>query len=362
MKKKFLSALWYVFFTLLLLEIFARIAYAVPYTAGRLMALDDCFWQRRWIDAQKNKTSDFFYTDNYSPTTGWIAKPNIKNKVLWENTFLNTNTKGLRGTKDYSYEKNPAKKRILVIGDSFTFGDEVNDNETYSYYLQERFPNAEVINMGMHGYGHDQILILLKEEGIKYQPDIVILGFLTEDMSRNILQFRDYAKPKYIIENDQLVLTNSPVPTVDETRSRDWLRPRIKDLWFYIRFNARKKNGKQQLEMEKITRFILKEIATTAQSIGAEPIFVYLPYGQETMSLEENISGERYLMETCQTNKTTHCFTSRSHFIPKVKAGKTFRTEFHWFAPSHQTIAESISEYLLAEELVEDVSDIKKEE
>jgi hypothetical protein len=42
----------------------------------------------------------------------------------------------------------------LILGDSFTFGDEVSDNETYSYYLQQMLPHTEVINMGVHGYGH----------------------------------------------------------------------------------------------------------------------------------------------------------------------------------------------------------------
>jgi hypothetical protein len=47
-----------------------------------------------------------------------------------------------------------AAKDILII-------DEVSDDETYSFYLQEMLPQAEIINMGAHGYGHDQMLILL---------------------------------------------------------------------------------------------------------------------------------------------------------------------------------------------------------
>ena len=54
-------------------------------------------------------------------------------------------------------------------------------------------PQAEIINMGVHGYGHDQMLIFLKEEGIKYKPDIVLLGFLHMDMFRNMLDFRDFS-------------------------------------------------------------------------------------------------------------------------------------------------------------------------
>ena len=41
--------------------------------------------------------------------------------------------------------------RILFLGDSYTFGDNVSDNETYPFYLQQMLPNTEVINMGGMG-------------------------------------------------------------------------------------------------------------------------------------------------------------------------------------------------------------------
>ncbi len=50
------------------------------------------------------------------------------------------------------------------------------------------------------------------EEGIKYTPDIVVLGFIQPDMSRNMLNFRDFAKPKFKLRNKELKLTASPVP------------------------------------------------------------------------------------------------------------------------------------------------------
>jgi hypothetical protein len=115
----------------------------------------------------------------------------------------------------------------LILGDSFTFGDEVSDDETYAFYLQQMLPQAEVINMGVHGYGHDQMLILLREEGIKYEPDIVIVGFLALDMSRNLLSFRDFAKPRYVLEKGKLRLTGTPIPRPEEILKWDWARPRV---------------------------------------------------------------------------------------------------------------------------------------
>ena len=81
---------------------------------------------------------------------------------------MNTNSRGIRGTTEYDYINNSGKKRIVILGDSFVFGKEVSDNEKFPYYLQQYLPHIEVINIGVHGYGHDQILILFNEEGIKY--------------------------------------------------------------------------------------------------------------------------------------------------------------------------------------------------
>ena len=55
------------------------------------------------------------------------------------------------------------------------------------------------------------MLIFLQEEGIKYKPDIVILGFIAADMNRNTLQFRDYAKPRFIVKKNTLQLIGSPL-------------------------------------------------------------------------------------------------------------------------------------------------------
>src|SRR5262245_47270071 len=102
--------------------------------------------------------------------------------------------------------------RIVVLGDSFTFGEEVSDTETYPHLLQELLPTVEVINLGVHGYGHDQMLVLFREEGSKYEPSLVVLGFVASDMERNLMGFRDYAKPRFVVTGGELRLVGTPVP------------------------------------------------------------------------------------------------------------------------------------------------------
>ena len=69
----------------------------------------------------------------------------------------------------------------MVIGDSFAFGWGVSDSQTYSARLEAALPALEVINLGVGGYGTDQMLLMLREEGLRYAPDLVIAGVVAPD-------------------------------------------------------------------------------------------------------------------------------------------------------------------------------------
>ena len=179
-KTRFILILLYIVFLIGLTEGLARLVFLNSKLSDRLWAYEDLSWRRSWIKRHNNTGKEIYYTfDIYDSSKGWISKPNIKDMQVFDNKVLNTNSKGFRGKAEYSYSKDQNKIRILIVGDSHTFGEGVSDNETYPYYLQEIIPNVEVMNLGMHGYGHDQMLIFIKEEGIKYNPDIIILGYIS---------------------------------------------------------------------------------------------------------------------------------------------------------------------------------------
>lgn len=201
----------------------------------------------------------------------------MKNLSVYDNKFLNTNSRGVRGTKECLYEKDEDITRILILGDSYTFGAEVGDTETFSFYLQETLPQTEVINFGVHGYGHDQMLIYYRKEGVKYNPDIVILGFIFDDMVRNILKFKDYSKPMFISKNGELKLQNVPVPPPEKTLKKERFRLKLVDLLYILYHKISWKNGKNTKKMYQKSTFILKELIDEIEDSGATPVFIYLP-------------------------------------------------------------------------------------
>jgi len=108
------------------------------------------------------------------------------------NTFhgvpFTTNSFGYRD-EHIDVKKPENTKRILVVGDSISFGDSVLDHETYPSVLEdmlnsaakEKGVNIEVINTAAPGNSPFQEYYDLKQ-GMKFDPDVVVLQFTLNDV------------------------------------------------------------------------------------------------------------------------------------------------------------------------------------
>lgn len=347
-KKKTVFIILYVIILLVLFESFARYLFSNPNVARQLWVNESISWRRNWVERHKSTGTDIYFKfDVYDPMKGWKTEPNIRDLAVFDNKFLNSNSIGLRGIEEYSHQKDPYTTRIMVIGDSFTFGEEVSDNETYSHYLQQLLPNSEIMNLGVHGYGHDQMLLSLKELGNQYNPDFVILGFIEPDTKRNMVNFRDYAKPQFKLRNNKLKLTSVPVPSIESTLKWDWLRPRIIDVFAIIKHQIRVKSGKYESDKAKIATALLSEIVIESVKIGATPIFVYLPLIEEIPSTDDLVPGEVFLSNFCEKNQSASYFSARPYLIDKEKRGTVYKKKGHWGPAGNLAIAEAISQFLI---------------
>jgi hypothetical protein len=101
------------------------------------------------------------------------------------------NNLGFRDARDYDVAKPPGTFRILVLGDSVTFGHGSLFETTYPYLLEQRLkawrPSTtwQVWNLGVPGYNTRQELRYLQEVGAAFQPDLVIVGFYPNDFDGN---------------------------------------------------------------------------------------------------------------------------------------------------------------------------------
>lgn len=150
----------------------------------------------------------------FDQTLGWSLKPNSKatsNRTGVEIEYK-INSKGLRDDET-TYEKPEGVFRIVVLGDSRTFGFGVPIEKHFTTKLEGYYNNVEVINMGVSGYGVDQELLFLQIEGLRYQPDLVIAYVAHYKDHRHMHTERwGKQKPRFMLVNNELILTNTLHP------------------------------------------------------------------------------------------------------------------------------------------------------
>ena len=162
---------------------------------------------RKFLDSRDN-----YFTQ--SPVLGWTIKPGGSSGLY------KANAQGLRAAQDYKIPPPPGMIRISAFGDSFTHGDEVGINETWEEQLKRLDARLEVLNFGVSGYGLDQAFLKYGQDGISFQPALVLIGFFSEDIDRAVSVFYPLqgatrfplAKPRFIIRDSHLILLKNPLP------------------------------------------------------------------------------------------------------------------------------------------------------
>src|SRR5687768_496239 len=137
----------------------------------------------------------------------WRLKPN-HHETKGEKKF-SFNRDGFRD-RNHPLKKPENTKRIIVLGDSYTFGGiEYSDEQIFTSQFEKKLnqnktgeTNYEVMNVSVPAWGTDQQLNYLREEGINYEPDYLILMVSPNDMRES------YGKKVYQLTSDHQLKRN----------------------------------------------------------------------------------------------------------------------------------------------------------
>ena len=127
----------------------------------------------------------------YSPVYGWRLRPSWHGRTR-DGRTVRLNHAGFRGAA--AGEGAPGRRRVLLLGDSLTFGTGVEDSETFAAQLAQLAPALEPLNLGVSGYGTDQELLLLEREGLPMAPAVIVLDVC---VGNDVL---DNALPVYVYD------------------------------------------------------------------------------------------------------------------------------------------------------------------
>jgi len=169
--------------------------------------------ESRKVQAARNESR---YVED--PTLGYVPRPNssVKGFGIDAEGFRRSAAMPERGAT-------PEGGVILAVGDSFTFGEEVKDDETWPAYLQQLL-GRRVLNAGVSGYGFDQIVLRAEKLVPDLHPSKIVVGFIADDIVRTEMRRRWSAeKPYFDIQHGALVLHRVSVPQPDPNTSLGFL-------------------------------------------------------------------------------------------------------------------------------------------
>lgn len=147
---------------------------------------------------------------------------------------MDTNSLGFRG-KEIPKKKKNNELRILVLGDSITWEEYLQEEETYVYliekYLRERnfTRDINVINAGVLDLGIEEEMDILTEQGLSIRPDIVILAFYLND-SRPSWGFPQETEHKGWLRRHSLLFNK----IYEKIKLDKWLRKKWPDRFEWI--------------------------------------------------------------------------------------------------------------------------------
>ena len=146
------------------------------------------------------------YPSVYHPLLGWVPRPGYRG--MPEMCRVTINSSSLRQNRtDQADHRQPV---ILAVGNSFTFGDEVSDEQTWPAQLEE-ITGLPVTNGGVFGYGLDQIVLRAETLVPVYRPSLLVVSFIFDDIGRvTFAQKGGVEKPYFDVVNSKLVLRNVP--------------------------------------------------------------------------------------------------------------------------------------------------------
>jgi hypothetical protein len=308
----------------------------------------------RWLERTRSTGVDLGGITIPDRVLGWRLRPAAHVTMTKPNSYTftaSTEKHGLRAVDAVSDHKSPGVTRIGVFGCSQSFGQGVQDDETYSAHLAQLIPGTEVLNFGVPGYGTDQMLLSYETFGRQFDLDVVLIAFAWFHLPRNLATFHFFAKPRFVLdESGNVELVGVPVPTPEELLDQEWQTSRLITLadesillrWSWLRLENTRERGIYNPSGPAwlLTRALLHRFVTAARDAGSRVIILNLP-DQGHRTLDSHLEA---LASTMHVE-----FVNLHDTFDRLSAdGIEYRlpNDEHLNPIGHATVAEALARYV----------------
>lgn len=269
---------------------------------------------------------------------------------------VTTNSVGMRGPREYAEKRTPGMRRIILLGDSFTFGYGVEDGEVVSAALENALnaatpaSPAEVLNMGVSGFGQAEELVTWQARGRLYRPDAVVIFYFDNDIGNNavaqlfglqadgsmVRTGREYLPGARL---QQLLYTIPPARWLFEhSRAWNFIRNRLSEVVqnALLRNQGLKTFGDATPAGVDLTKALLAELCREIQADGARPIIFVIP----PQDMQSN-----FPLTADEVAALGASLVDGRQFLD---AADYYRMDGHWRASGHRKAAKALESVLVA--------------
>ena len=322
-------------------------------------------WARPAFIPQPDPIRNPFW--HYDAELGWAHEPGQKGSFSRaEFTHpVSINSLGWRD-RERAIDKPAGVTRLAVLGDSFTWGHGVADEEIFTRLLERRLPGVEALNFGLSASATDQQLLILRRYALSYAPDLVLVMVSRNDFIGNLAEREGiYPKPRFVLRpGGALELVNVPVPRVPEAaRTARWLRGHSA-LWNLIewRFAADPERAQEPgADPYEMTCALLEAIRGEAQAAGARMAAALASSNAHTyLDPIPSLEARRFeSVKECGAARGFPVLDLVPAFRAAARAGPGggrvelfYPLDKHWNARGHEAAADELARLLAEEHLV----------
>ncbi|KAA5539794.1 GDSL-type esterase/lipase family protein [Adhaeribacter rhizoryzae] len=180
---------------------------------------------------------------------GKLLLPPAQNLIFPANSAVTYNTPEFNvtarinslGFRDREYSLHKGNKfRIIVIGDSFTFGWGVNIQDTWVKLLEKKFqkehPEIEILNLGRSGGSPETYEAIAAQAVPVLQPDLVIIALLQGNDLQQLLPTTEAdtttaPSPKLNLSRLLNIATANAYPNILRLLTATTLQTEVKPVW-----------------------------------------------------------------------------------------------------------------------------------
>jgi hypothetical protein len=278
-------------------------------------------------------------TLGYAPLPGQF-KVTIDDSYVFKFTNLSNSLRVTHPLNTYPVQS--GRNEIWILGDSITFGWSVNDEETFPWLLQADLPNYEVVNFGVMGYGTLQSLIQLREElKLRNRPKLVVLNYASwHDVRNTFIR----ARRKMLATASSLGPVNQPYARLTKDGKIEIVQEALQYREFpFMRYSALSnmleetydKYEERHVDSHKVTKAIMKEIASLCRAQGVEVVVAALTSDATTSDMLAHAQSEGM--------KTFSMFVDLS-----IKENNNLPFDSHPSAAAHRQYAQLLKPYLVS--------------